>query len=122
MADLSVTAQAKAALMANPATRPRVVSLACENGALTLSGMVGTEAERSAVLETVARVAGVTSVRDGLVVRSGGMPETAGGHGQFRHWEERRWGGYGGGWYERGRPGDPRDSQSPPAKEDRRQS
>jgi hypothetical protein len=23
------------------------------------------------------------------------------GHGQFRHGEERSWGGYGGGWYER---------------------
>ncbi len=114
MLDLSVTSQAKAALMANPTTRSRFVSLACENGALTLTGMVGTEAERSAVLETVAKVPGVTAVRDGLIVTSGGIAESARGHGQFRHGEERSWGGYGGGWYDRTTPGDAGDSQSPP--------
>jgi cytidylate kinase len=120
MLDLSVTAQAKAALMANPATRPRHVSVTCEDGALTLTGMVSTEAERSAVLDTVARVPGVTAVRDGLVMTSGGIAESARGHGQFRHGEERSWGGYGGGGHERARPGDPGESQSPPAKEDHR--
>ncbi|MGH7334978.1 MAG: cytidylate kinase family protein [Candidatus Rokuibacteriota bacterium] len=122
MLDLSATAQAKAALMANPTTRPRLISLTCENGALTLRGMVNTEAERSSVLQTVARVPGVTVVRNGLVVTSGGIAESAKGHGQFRHGEERSWGGYGGGWYERTAPSDdPSGSPSVPKGEDRRQ-
>jgi cytidylate kinase len=120
MLDLRATAQAKAALMANPATRQRPVSVTCENGTLTLTGMVSTEAERSSMLETVGRVPGVTMVRDGLVVTSGGISETAKSHGQFRHGEERSWGGYGGGWYERTTPEEaPPESQPRPRREDR---
>ena len=69
--DLSVTAQAKALLMADPAMRALRVSPTCSAGALTISGAVSNEHERRAVEETLAAIPSVTSVRNELsVVRS----------------------------------------------------
>jgi len=122
MMDLSVTAQVKAALMANPTTRPRLISVACEDGEVSLTGIVSTKAEQSAVLDAVARIPGVAVVRNSLVVTSGGIVESAMSHGQFRHGEERSWGGYGGGGYEGGTRGGPSPGgQSAPDGDDRRE-
>jgi hypothetical protein len=59
------------------------------------------EAERQAAEAAVARIPGVAVVRNSLIVRAGAVDDL--GHGQFRHGEERTWGGYGGGGYERER-------------------
>lgn len=66
-----------------------------------LTGRVTTEAVRQAAAAAVARVTGVAEVRNGLIVHAGVDDDLA--HGQFRHGEERSWGGYGGAGYERER-------------------
>jgi hypothetical protein len=62
---------------------------------------VTSEAEREAAEAAVARIPGVVGVRNALVAHAGAVDDRA--HGQFRHGEERSWGGYGGGGYERDR-------------------
>ena len=57
------------------------------------------EAERQAAEAAVARIAGVVGVRNGS--RPPTVDQFA--HGQFRHGDERSWGGYGGSGYERDR-------------------
>ena len=97
--DRSLSALARAALLANPATRPRVIGVSVADGSVELTGRVETEAERRTAEEAVARIPGVVRVRNELVVFAGSENVLA--HGQFRHGEERSWGGYGGGSYER---------------------
>ena len=111
--DRSLLAQAQAALRANPLTRPRGIGITVTGGVVELTGRVDTDDERREAEATVARIAGVTSVRNGLVV----LVTTADvlSHGQFRHGEERSWGGYGGGGYEK-----PREDKEPPKDEPRR--
>jgi len=104
--DRSLSALARAALLANPATRPRVIGVSVADGAVELTGRVETEAERRTAEEAVARIPGVARVRNELVVFAGSENVLA--HGQFRHGEERSWGGYGGGSYEGERPEPPR--------------
>jgi cytidylate kinase len=104
--DRSLSALARAALLANPATRPRVIGVSVADGSVELTGRVETEAERRAAEEAVARIPGVGRVRNELVVFAGSENVLA--HGQFRHGEERSWGGYGGGSYDRGHPEPPR--------------
>jgi cytidylate kinase len=98
--DRSLTASARAALLANPTTRHGSIRVTATSGAVELTGLVMSEAERQAAEAAVARIAGVVSVRNGLVVQA-----TVDGftHGQFRHGDERSWGGYGGSGYERDR-------------------
>ncbi|RPH82726.1 MAG: BON domain-containing protein [Candidatus Rokuibacteriota bacterium] len=102
----SLGALARAALLANPATRPRAIGVSVADGSVELTGRVESEAERRAAEETVARIPGVAGVRNELVVVVG--TENLLAHGQFRHGEERSWGGYGGGSYERQHPEAPR--------------
>lgn len=104
--DRSLSALARAALLAHPATRPRAISVSVTDGEVQLTGRVDAESERRAAEEVVARIRGVSNVRNQLVVFSGA--ENAFAHGQFRHGEERSWGGYGGGGYEREQPEKPR--------------
>jgi cytidylate kinase len=104
--DRSLSALARAALLANPATRPRVIGVSVADGSVELTGRVETEAERRAAEEAVARIPGVGRVRNELVIFAGSENVLA--HGQFRHGEERSWGGYGGGSYDRGHPEPPR--------------
>lgn len=108
MMDLSAGAQAKAVLMATPNLRLRLISVSCADGTITVTGTVRGEAEREAVLDALARIPGVAVVRNGLVLATGPSEEDELSHGRFRHGEERSWGGYGGGGYERetrsGRP------------------
>ena len=98
--DRSLFALARAALLANPTTRPRAIGVTVAGGSVELTGRVETEAERQAAGEAVGRIPGVAGVRNGLVVFA---TVNALSHGQFRHGEERSWGGYGGGGYERER-------------------
>lgn len=62
--DLSFTAWAKAALLAHPMTRRLQVSLVCEHGHVTISGMVEREEERKVAEEIVAKVPRVIGVRN----------------------------------------------------------
>jgi cytidylate kinase len=104
--DRSLAALARAALLANPATRPRAIGVSVAGGSVELSGRVETATERREAEEVVGRLSGVSSVRNELVVVGGADNLLA--HGQFRHGEERSWGGYGGGSYERQEPEPPR--------------
>jgi cytidylate kinase len=99
--DRSLLASARAVLLANPSTRSRPIGVTVVEGAVELTGRVESEAERQAAETAVARIPGVGEVRNGLVVFVARADALA--HGQFRHGEERSWGGYGGGWYERER-------------------
>jgi len=65
--DLSVIAQAKAALLANPLTRLRQIFVSSTDAYLTLSGTVRTEQERRAAQEAVASIPGVTGVLNDIV-------------------------------------------------------
>jgi len=65
--DLSVIAQAKAALLANPLTRLRQIFVSSTDGYLALSGTVRTEQERRAAQEAVASIPGVTGVLNDIV-------------------------------------------------------
>jgi cytidylate kinase len=99
--DRSLTASARAALLANPSTRPSSIRVTASHGAVELTGRVTSEAERQAAGAAVARIPGVAAVHNGLIVQASAVDHLA--HGQFRHGEERSWGGYGGGGYERDR-------------------
>jgi cytidylate kinase len=99
--DRSLAALARAALLANPTTRSSTIAVTARAGEVELTGRVMSEAERQEAEAVVARVPGVSGVRNGLIVHAGAIDDL--GHGQFRHGEERSWGGYGGGWYEHDR-------------------
>jgi len=101
LCDRSLAALARAALLANATTRTSTIMVTTTGGSVELTGRVLTEAEREAAGAVVARIPGVAVVRNGLVVRAGAVDDLS--HGQFRHGEERSWGGYGGGGYERER-------------------
>jgi cytidylate kinase len=106
--DRSLLASARAVLLANPATRSRPIGVTVVEGAVELTGRVESEAERQAAEAAVARIPEVVEVRNGLVVFVARADALA--HGQFRHGEERSWGGYGGGGYEPERTdADPRE-------------
>jgi len=96
--DRSVLAQAQGALQANPLTRPRSIGVTVAGGLVELTGRVDNDNERKTAEAVVARVPGVTTVRNTLMVFAGTVEAFS--HGQFRHGEERSWGGYGGGGYE----------------------
>jgi hypothetical protein len=104
--DRSLGALARAALLANPATRPRAIGVRVADGSVELTGRVETDTERRTAENAVARIPGVAGVRNELVIVAGSENLLA--HGQFRHGEERSWGGYGGGSYDRDQPEPPR--------------
>jgi cytidylate kinase len=111
--DRSVLAMAQAAIRANPMTRARALGVTVAGGVVTLNGRVDNDAERREAESAVARIAGVISIRNGILVFPGS--ETAASHGQFRHGEERSWGGYGGSGYQPPREGpDPQKDQPRP--------
>src|SRR5262245_1195952 len=94
--DLSLVAQAKAALQANPGTRLSFVEVECRDASVTVSGLVRTPTDRSVVEEIVAKIPGVREVVSRITAPWGSAGEEQ-SHGQFRHGDERSWGGYGGG-------------------------
>ena len=91
--DRSLTASARAALLANPTTRRSSISVIATGGAVELTGLVMSEGERRSAEDAVAQIGGVAAVHNGLIVRASVVDHLA--HGQFRHGEERSWGGYG---------------------------
>jgi cytidylate kinase len=103
--DRSLVAQAEAALLADPSTRGRPIVVTCTNGTIILSGNVDAEQVWMTAQDAVAKIPGVSGVRNEIVVPgySAESEEEDEGHGQFRHGEERSWGGYGGGWSDRER-------------------
>lgn len=66
--DLNLTAQAKAALFANPVTRPLQLSVSCKNGHLSINGMVSYEEERKTAEEIVTGIPGIARVRSEIGV------------------------------------------------------
>jgi hypothetical protein len=105
--DRSVLASAQAALQANPLTRPRSIGVTVAGGLVELTGRVDNDNERNAAEAVVARIPGVTTVRNTLMVFAGSVEVFS--HGQFRHGEERSWGGYGGSGYK----AEPREPERP---------
>jgi cytidylate kinase len=67
MRDLSLAAQAKAALLANPMTRSRQIFVTATDGHIALSGSVRTEEERRVAAGVVASIPGVTGVLNDIV-------------------------------------------------------
>ncbi len=66
--DLSLMAQAQAALLANPTTRPHQILVSCKDGHVTLSGAVRVEEARTLAEELVRGIAGVGGVLNEVVV------------------------------------------------------
>lgn len=96
--DRRMAASGRAALLANPSTRPYSIRVTATGDTIELTGRVATETERQGAEAVVARIPGVATVRNVLFVHAGAVDDFS--HGQFRHGEERSWGGYGGGGYE----------------------
>jgi cytidylate kinase len=65
--DGSLTAMAKAALRANPATRSLQVFVTCKGGQCSLTGLVDTEADRQLAQDVLTAVPGVTGVHNEVV-------------------------------------------------------
>jgi cytidylate kinase len=92
--DTSLAAQVRAALLANPTTRSLSLAVECRDTVVRLSGSASTLTDRSAAEEIVAKISGVREVVNHIIAPwlSGDQDEH---HGQFRHGDERTWGGYG---------------------------
>jgi len=103
MQDESLVAQARAALRAHVITRVLPFAITCVDGVITLEGGADAAQVRHAAGEVVARIPGVTRVQNEIAVAFEPIVNEAEelSHHQFRHGEERSWGGYGGGWYDR---------------------
>jgi cytidylate kinase len=101
--DLSLEAQAQAALLGNPTTRSRPLGLACAEGIVTLTGTVDAAQVWEAAGEVMGRIPGVVAVRNEIRVVPDVLEaaEDQQSHGGFLHGEGHGWGGYGGQWYER---------------------
>ena len=91
--DRSLSASARARLLADPTTRSIRIVVTALRGEIQLTGLVRSEEERQAAAAAVARIPGMPTVRNELVVHAGAVDDL--GHGQFRHGAERSWGGYG---------------------------
>ena len=91
--DRSLSASARARLLADPTTRSIRIVVTALRGEIQLTGLVRSEEERRAAAPAVARIPGMPTVRNELVVHAGAVDDL--GHGQFRHGAERSWGGYG---------------------------
>lgn len=66
--DLSVTAHARAALLANPITRPLRLYITCESGYLSVRGVVRQDEERKIAEEILGMIPGVRRLVDEIVV------------------------------------------------------
>lgn len=66
--DLSITAQARAALLANPITRSLHLDITCENGYLSVRGVVQQDEQRKIAQEIVGMIPGVRRLLDEIVV------------------------------------------------------
>ena len=66
--DLSLGAQAKAALLANPMTRSRGIHVSCSSATFVLSGSARSEVERMAAQHAVGQIPGAAGVQNNIVV------------------------------------------------------
>ena len=70
VSDLSLAAQAKAALLAHPTTQRLHLAVTCTNGHLSLRGVAEREDQRRVAQETVRQLPGVVGVTNEIVVTS----------------------------------------------------
>ncbi len=75
--DLSLTAHARAALLANPITRPLHLHITCENGHLSVRGVVQQDEQRKIAQEIVGTIPGVRRLLDEIVVARRVSPQNA---------------------------------------------
>lgn len=68
LTDLSLVAQGRAALLANPSLRHLQLSLTCKNGQIHISGMVEQEGQRQLAQELVGKIPGVAGVLNEIAV------------------------------------------------------
>lgn len=68
--DSTITAKVKAALLREPQLDSLDVSVETYRGEVLLSGFVKNQTQRSKALKTASAIAGVTGVKDALVVRN----------------------------------------------------
>jgi osmotically-inducible protein OsmY len=66
--DRSITARAKAALLAHPATKDLQLTTICRDGQISMSGRVEREELRQVAEEVVGEIPGVTGVLNEIVV------------------------------------------------------
>ena len=93
MRDLSLVAQARAVLVANPVTRARSISVDCADGIVSLGGRVEEWSVRSAAEQALARVPGIREIRFLSFAAIDG-PGSEEGRPDL-HGEAHRWGGHG---------------------------
>lgn len=67
LADVSLTALAKATLLADPATRPLRVFVSCHDGRCSVTGLVDTEEQRRRVQEVLGAVSGLKDMLNEVV-------------------------------------------------------
>jgi osmotically-inducible protein OsmY len=67
--DSLITSKVKAALVADPATKAREISVETFKGVVQLSGFVSTASEKEKAGEVARNVKGVTGVRNNIVVK-----------------------------------------------------
>jgi cytidylate kinase len=67
LADLSLSALAKATLLANPATRPLRVFVTCRDGHCSVTGLVATEEQRRLVQDGLSALPGLKDLQNEVV-------------------------------------------------------
>ena len=92
--DLSLVAQAKAVLMADPVTSGRAVSVDCANGVVSLGGRLEEWPVRQAAEEALGRVPGIREIRF-LAPAAIDRPPGSQDDQPDLYGEAHRWGGYG---------------------------
>ena len=90
MKDLSLVAQARAVLVADPVTRARSIRVDCTDGVVSLGGRVEEWSVRGAAEQALARVPGIREIR----FLSPGAIDGPGSEEDL-HGEAHRWGGHG---------------------------
>lgn len=66
--NVSLTTQCRAALLADPVTRPLRLHATCKSGEVTVDGLVQYDEQRQLAEEVIAKVPGVTTVNNNIVV------------------------------------------------------
>jgi cytidylate kinase len=91
LGDRSLVAQARAALMADPVTRERALSVECAEGVVSVGGRVEEWSLRRAVEQNISGIAGVREIR----FLAPAAIDGEGGEGRGLYGDSRRWGGFG---------------------------
>jgi len=69
LAEMSLQGKIKSKMALDELVKASAINIDSDNGVVTLNGTVGSEAERARAVQLARETAGVTSVRDRLVVR-----------------------------------------------------